>query len=104
MPRPDFINNDDIKRWMKMLEADNQVPKELINTPLVKEVCLAGLWLTEELEKLNCPDVIMFRIQWTAGKLSYGRDPWDIHQEILSQYKNNTLIFELDETEPNELN
>lgn len=98
MTRPNSVTNDDIIRWTKILESDSHVPREFITTPILKEVCLAGLWLTEELEKLKCPELILVRIQWTAGKLSYGRDPWDVHQEILKGYIDNTLIFEADNT------
>lgn len=97
MSRPDFITNEDIARWSKNLEEDESLSKELINSPIIREVCYAGLWLSEELEKLNCPNSIIVRIQYSAGKVSFSRDPWQVHQGFLEKYKNNELIFENDD-------
>lgn len=94
MSRPNFISNEDIIRWSRSIDLDHSLSAELRKSSIIIEVCFAGLWLTEELFKLNCPDIIVARIQWTAGKLSYGRDPWAIHQQILEEYNNNTLVFE----------
>lgn len=99
MSRPDFVTNLDILRWSSFIESDPHTPREILDSPIVREVCYAGLWLVEALGKLNCPDSILVRIQWTAGKMSYGRDPWDIHQMILQKYKDNTLVFESDDSE-----
>lgn len=99
MSRPNFITNEDILRWTDAIDSDPTIPKEMINSPLIREVCYAGAWLSEELEKLQCPEVILVRIQWTAGKMSYGRDPWEVHQMILEGYKNNTLVFESDDSQ-----
>ena len=99
MTRPDFITNLDILRWSSTIDSDPYTPKEVLESPVIREVCYAGLWLVEELGKLKCPDSILVRIQWTAGKMSYGRDPWDIHQMILQKYKDNTLVFESDDSQ-----
>lgn len=96
MPRPDFINNTQIKEWDEVIELDKNIPNELKKSSIIKEVCYAGLWLVEELEHLNCPDSLIFRIQFTAGKLSFGRDPWEISEMILLKYKNNELDIEPD--------
>lgn len=98
MPRPNFITNHDIMRWSNLIDREKNMPLEVYNSPIVREVCYAGMWLIEELDKLNCPDIISVRIQWTAGKLSYGRDPWEVHQQILQDYNNNTLVFETDDS------
>jgi hypothetical protein len=99
MPRPNFISNEDIIRWSRSIDLDKSLPSEMSKSAVIREVCFAGLWLTEELFKLNCPEIIVARIQWTAGKLSYGRDPWEIHQQILEEYNNNTLVFEAEPIE-----
>lgn len=99
MTRPDFITSEDILRWSTALDTDNSIPNDMVNSPVIREVCYAGYWLAEELQKLKCPEIILVRIQWTAGKMSYGRDPWEIHQMILDGYKNNTLVFESDDSQ-----
>lgn len=99
MPRPNFITNDDICRWSNSIDSDQTLPKELVKSPIVREVCYAGFWLAEQLMDLKCPDPLIFRIQWTAGKLSFGRDAWDVHIQIMNDYKNNKLVFEKDDHE-----
>jgi hypothetical protein len=49
--------------------------------------------LAEQLEQLSCPPELIFRIQYTAGKLSFGRDPWIITEQMLAGYKDNKLDF-----------
>jgi hypothetical protein len=97
MSRPDFISKEDISRWDDNIQAS--LPKSLAESSLIKEVCYAGLWLCDELAKLSCPDFLIVRIQFTAAKLSVGRDPWDVSLKLLEQYKNDELIFEEDPEE-----
>jgi hypothetical protein len=59
------------------------------------------LYLVEQLMKLECPNELITRIQFTAGKISFGRDPWEVHLKILEDYKNNKLDFD---TDPENLN
>lgn len=94
MPRPDFVTGENLARWSENLDSDPNLPQDLIQSPIVREVCYAGLFLIEELEKLQCPESIIIRIQFTAGKLSFGRDAWDVHLKLLDDYKNNQLVFE----------
>lgn len=98
MPRPNFITNNDIARWQASINDDQTMPPEMLTSPIIMEVCYAGLWLVEQLQQINCPESIIVRIQWTAGRLSYGHDTWEVHQEILKQYKDNTLTFESDDS------
>lgn len=100
MSRPDSVTNEDIQRWSNNIDQNNHLPKELIEQPLIREVCYAGFWLAEQLEIVNCPNILIGRILWTAGKLSFGKDIWQVHQHIFEEYKNDTLIFEED---PNEI-
>jgi hypothetical protein len=100
MSRPDFISNEDIARWSNHIDEDDSIPDEIKNSVIIREVCYAGFWLGEELEKLHCPEDISVRIRYTGGQLSFGRDPWDVHMNILEQYKNNTLVFEDDTESP----
>jgi|SRR6185436_2775521 len=99
MPKPKSITEVDIDRWLQNINKDDYVSPLLKIYPSMKEVCLAGLWLCEELKKLGCPNVLICRIQWTAGKLSVGKDAWDVHQDILEDYKNKKLVIEEDKSE-----
>jgi hypothetical protein len=101
MSRPDFITNEDIARWSKEIDNDKSLPPGLVKSPVIREVCFAGLWLSEQLSSLGCPDSLIVRIQYTAGKVSFGKDAWTIHQQFLEGYKNNTLDFA---TDPENLN
>jgi hypothetical protein len=98
MSRPNFISHEDIVRWDDNLQNDPYLSPDILSQPIILELCYAGLWLTEELTELRCPDEYIVRIQYTAGKLSYGRDPWEVHQQLLDEYIANTLQFE---EEPN---
>lgn len=100
MPRPDFLTDQDITRFQEIIQED-PLAKQFVDVPLFMEVCYAGVWLAEELEKLNCPEDLSVRIQFHAGTLCFGRDPWDVHQEILEGYRNDTLEYG---AEPSTLN
>lgn len=101
MTRPDFVTEEDITRWLDNMERDERLPKVLLDSPVIKEVCFAGLWLCERLEQLGCPDELIVRIQFTAGKLSFGREPWEVVQNLLDGYRNNELEFESDSSDLN---
>ena len=96
MPRPDFITEEDILRWNNNIDSDPNFPQSLAQVPLIREVCYAGLWLCEQLSNLECPDFVIVRIQDAAGRLSFGRDPWAVSQELITKYQNNELVFEED--------
>jgi hypothetical protein len=101
MTRPDFITNELINHYQDVIQQDLTFPKELFDIPLIMEVCYAGIWFAEELEKFLCPEELIIRLQFHAGKLSFGRDPWEVHQKLLEDYKNDTLEYE---AEPSVLN
>jgi hypothetical protein len=92
--RPEFVTNEIILKWDDILNNDPLMPKEFLQEPLIKEVCYAGLWLIEKLKDLECPDEIITKIQITAGKLSFGKNFWEVHEKILNDYIDNKLIFE----------
>lgn len=96
MRRPDFVTNEDIQRWSDIIDSDPTFPKDYADQVILREVCYAGLWLSEKLQALDCPLDLVFRIQWTAGKISFGRDAWEVHQQMLNDYIDNKLIFEAD--------
>ena len=101
MSRPKFVTDEDILRWSEIIDQDPNVPALLVASEVIREVCYAGLWLCEELDKLGCPDEMISRIQYTCGKLSFGRDTWEVHQKVLEEYKNNQLEFAQDPIEMN---
>lgn len=95
MSRPDFVTNEDIARWSDQIDSESEL-QVLAQFPLIREVCYAGLWLVEELRKLQCPEEYIVRIQYTAGRVSYGHEPWTVHQEFLERYRLGELEFEDD--------
>ncbi len=94
--KPDFITEEDLARWDAQLESDPNIPAVYLEEPVIREVCRAGLWLAEELMEAQCPEALILRIQYTAGRLSFGRDPWEVVQELLHDYQHNFLQFEPD--------
>jgi hypothetical protein len=95
MPRPEFVTNEDLQRWSDKIDNDPLMSPALAQSPLIREVCLAGRWLNEKLIELDCPDHIIGCIMYTAGEICFGRsDPWKVHQDILDRYVNNTLVID----------
>jgi len=94
MPRPEFISDIKISEWNKIIDEDKTIPQSMINSSTIREVCYAGMWLSDELEALGCPQELIIRIQFTAGKMSFGRDPWEVSQMMYDKYKKNELIIE----------
>lgn len=94
--RPSEIAEEDIKRWDEIIQKDMTVQQLTKQAPLIKELCYAGCWLQEALQKLDCSSDLIIRIQYSAGRYSFGRDPWEAHAEVLEAYKNNELVFEED--------
>ena len=100
MSRPDYITDEDITRWKLKIDEEPNIPQSSV----LMEVCYAGLWLVESLDELRCPGDLIVRIQYTAGKLSFGRDPWEIANQLLDLYKKDELIYEQDEVDIKSLN
>lgn len=96
MIRPEFVSDEDIVRWSDILDNDPNIPRVIASPALFREVLYAGLWLAEQLKKEGCNDELIVRIQYTMGGLSFGRDTWQVAQEMLTAYKNNDLEFEID--------
>lgn len=96
-----FLTDDQVLHFDQVIDQDENIPSFYKQNEVIREVCRCGLWLTDQLTQLNCPDSLIVRIQWTAGRLSFGKDPWKVHQKVLEDYKNNLLIFEDDPVEKN---
>lgn len=99
MPRPDFISSNDLERWDAIIDEDDVIPRALMQSPVIREVCYAGQWMLEQLENLECPFELIVRIQFEAGKMSFGNDPWTIHEQFLDGYKNGKLDISFDNNE-----
>jgi hypothetical protein len=99
MSRPNFVTEQDIARWGANIDQDPMIPSEFAGISIMREVLYAGLWLAEQLDQLGCHPLLITRVQYTAGQLSYGRDPWEVAQEVLKAYKENDLVFEIDYNE-----
>lgn len=96
MSRPDFVTNEDLLRWSENIDNDPRIPVGLAQTAIIREVMYAGLWLAEKLEELGCPEFLIPRIQFSAGRASFGRDTWEVCQEMLDLYASNKLEIEED--------
>lgn len=102
MPRPNTITNEDLDRWSEIIDNDPLVPTSMSQNPIIREVCYAGQWLADKLTELNCPDHLIGRMMYTAGRLCFGRkDPWEVHLDMLNRFVDGTLEFEM---EPDEVN
>jgi hypothetical protein len=95
MSRPDYITEEDIKRWTEIFSND-PIMKNIKMGPVFIEVCFAGQYLREKLEQLSCADELIVRICYTAGKMSFGRDPWDVSDLLLKKYETDELVLESD--------
>jgi len=102
MSRPNTITNEDLDRWSEIIDNDPLVPTSMSQNPIIREVCYAGQWLADKLTELNCPDHLIGRMMYTAGRLCFGRkDPWEVHLDMLNRFVDGTLEFEM---EPDEVN
>jgi hypothetical protein len=94
--RPEFVTQEDIDRWSEALDKETLVPKFLTQAPLVREVFYAGYWLGEKLLAAGCSEELAVRIGYLGGQLSFGKNPWQVHQELWDDYINNRMEFETD--------
>ena len=101
MSRPDSITNEDIIRWSQQIIEE--LPAEQSEDVIIREVCMAGMWLVEQLQELLCPDEVCAQLQHSAARLSFGRDIWEVHQKMLHGYQTSALIIESD-LDPLQLN
>jgi hypothetical protein len=93
MSRPESVTNEDLLRWSEKIESD-PMGDAIMQSAIVKEVCFAGFWLSERLKELKCNETLIGRIIYTAGRICFGREPWEVHQNILTEYVDGTLIYE----------
>jgi hypothetical protein len=87
MARPDFITEEDVLRWSESIDNDPKIPKFIADNETIREVMYAGLWLIDELVLKGCSEVSIVEMQFNAGRLSFGRDPWEVHQKVLRDYE-----------------
>ena len=96
-----YVSIEKIREYDENIDNDSNLPQVIKNDPIIREVCRAGLYLAEQLDKLECPDDLIVRIQHAAGGLSFGRDIWETHQAVLKSYINNEIQLE---SEPLDMN
>jgi hypothetical protein len=94
--RPNYITNEDLLRWDAAIDSNPLIPAHMANSAIIREVCYAGQWIREKLLELKCPEVLIGRILFTAGQMCFGRDPWEIHHNILDEYIDGTLEFDVE--------
>lgn len=90
MSRPEFITKEDVKKWADNIDNDPKMKQfgGSLKNEGFREMCYAGLWLAETLDGLGAQREFIQRMQFTAGRMCLGRDPWDVSQFILKAYKN----------------
>lgn len=96
-----FLSNQQLNAFDSLIDQDPYLPDPVKQDPILREVCRAGLWLVQRLQDNECPEDYLMRIQYTAGAASFGRDPWEVHQQYLTAYLEGDLDFE---AEPGPLN
>jgi hypothetical protein len=97
------LTSDQIKLYDDIIDNDTAIADEYKNDPTVREVIRAGLYLAHQLDNMKCPHETILRIQYTAGQMSFGNDPWQVVSELLESYTNGTLEFEPSD-DPNKIN
>jgi hypothetical protein len=96
-----YVSLEKIREYDENIDNDLNISQGMKDNPIIREVCRAGLYLCEQLELLMCPQELILRIQYTAGKISFGRDAWEVHRQVLKEYEMNTLEYEKDISELN---
>ena len=81
------VSEEDILRWSANIDGNSKIPKFIADNETIREVMYSGLWLIDELVLRECSDVNIVALQFKAGKLSFGRDPWEVHQKVLRDYE-----------------
>jgi len=89
-----YVTFEQVNAYDVSIDNDPYIDQIIKNNKIIREVCRAGIYLYESLLDLDCPPLIILKIQWLAGKLSYNKDPWEVHFSMIENYKNNSLILE----------
>ena len=97
------LSSDQIALYDDIIDNDTTIADEYKSDPTVREVMRAGLFLAHQLDNMKCPHETILRIQYTAGEMSFGHDPWEVVGELLEGYTNGTLEFEPSE-DPSKIN
>ena len=72
MPRPISVTDEDIKRYDEIIDSEQALPPSLLKEASIREVFYAGLHLSDELKKVNCPNEIIIQLQFEAAYQSVG--------------------------------
>lgn len=97
MSKPSFVSDEEIAELDKKISLDINGTmldmESFIQNSAYRDVMRAGLWMTQELLKQGCNEVLVVQFQYTFGKESFGFDPWEKAQELLNAYMNNTYTI-----------
>lgn len=85
-----LVSAEELANLDKAIDSDENLPADFKNQPMLREVLRSGLWLVGELKKLECDPTLIVQFQYTHGKCSFGHDPWEQAEILLSEYINNT--------------
>lgn len=86
MQRPDFITEDQLKRWDKLLTLPD------FDKPVFREVGYAGCWLQEQLTAaIEIADNELDLAVNGAGQIMVGRDPWRVAALFLEDALNGKV-------------
>lgn len=85
--RKNFITDEQLYIYDQNIDSDNKIPSFMKENSTIREVLRCGLWLVDELIARDCSEVNIVALQFRAGRLSYGREPWEVHQKILREYE-----------------
>lgn len=70
----------DLSRWDSMFEQYKDIPIPL------RELVFSGYYLGEQLKKFGHSDDEIDEIIYRHGYESFGNDPWEKAEELLSEY------------------
>jgi len=96
MNRPNFITTDQIDRWNIAVDNDPLLPDGFKKLPRLREVIYAGFWLVETLRELNASEEHIFQLKFYHGQSSFGRDCWEVAQNLIEMYESGEIEFEPD--------
>lgn len=97
MSKPSFVTDEEIAEFDKKINEDIQNTaldmESFLRNQCTREMLRAGLWLTQELTKQGCNEVLAVQFQYTFGQEAFRCEPWEKAQELLTAYMNNTYTI-----------
>ena len=92
-----FVSDEQLVEIDARIDSDQFLDPALAKNPVIREVCRAGVWMSDCLVAAGCDEEMIGRLVYTAGSLCYGRpDPWKVHRELLGKFAVGELEEALD--------